>query len=176
MSIQLLARETDSNGYNATSIWIAAILMFIITTLTLAIRLWIKWRKYSYEDGAILVGSTMAYAQFGAVTAALCLGLRKPWSSIEGEAQARIAWNLTAAKCLYILSLGFMKMGIAWPVRNIYHRVHMSRLVQVCNILLGSAVVWTVGSLIILSAGCDPGHILPKSDASSCSYNVSHVH
>lgn len=78
--------------------------------------------------------------------------------------------NITVAKLLYIICLGFAKLGMTWPIRNIYSRLGDRRPVHLCNILLGAEVVWTIASLIVLSAGCSPNHILPTVDQPSCAY------
>lgn len=93
-------RFTDpSNDDHSAYVGITAILLVCFTTLTLAVRVWIRWGKYSWDDAAVFLAQMLAYGQFATVIASLVLGVGKKWSNIEDEQQKEIATvRLTARK------------------------------------------------------------------------------
>lgn len=92
-TMTLLSRAfTDpTNSDHSVYIGITAILLACFTTLTLALRIWIRWGKYSWDDAAVFMAQTLAYAQFGTVIASLVIGMGKRWSAIGDEDQRQIA-------------------------------------------------------------------------------------
>lgn len=65
--------------------------MLFLTTLTFALRGWIKWRKYGWDDAAIALAQVFAWAQFGVVAGGLCMGMGKQWSLLDGQHQEHVA-------------------------------------------------------------------------------------
>lgn len=72
-------------------IGITAILLICFTLLTLAVRIWVRWGKYSWDDAAVFIAQALAAAQFGVVIASLVAGLGRAWSEINPDVQNYIA-------------------------------------------------------------------------------------
>ncbi|KAK4498774.1 hypothetical protein PRZ48_009284 [Zasmidium cellare] len=162
--------ESDHSVY----IGITAILLVCFTTLTLAVRIWVRWGKYSWDDASVFLAQILAYGQFATVIASLVLGLGKKWSDIPQASQNNIATNLTAAKILYILVLGFLKMGVTWPIRRLFKRMGKRVPVIACTVLMGTEAVWSLAAIIVLSIGCPPNSILPGTvPRNSCAFGAA---
>lgn len=72
--------------------------------------------------------------------------------------------------------LGFLKMGVTWPIRRLFKRMGKRIPVIASTILLGAEAVWTLAAIIVLSIGCPPKHVLPTATPqNSCSFGVSVV-
>ncbi|KAF2164133.1 hypothetical protein M409DRAFT_56842 [Zasmidium cellare ATCC 36951] len=171
MYLTTRAFTDPSDADHSVYIGITAILLVCFTTLTLAVRIWVRWGKYSWDDASIFLAQMLAYGQFASVIASLVLGLGKRWSAIEQAQQNNIASNLTAAKVLYILVLGFLKMGVTWPIRRLFRRMGKRVPVIACTVLMGTEAVWTLAAIIVLSIGCPPNHILPgTAPQNSCAF------
>lgn len=72
-------------------IGITSILLISFTALTLLVRLWVRYKKYSWDDAAVFLAQILAAAEFGVVIDGLVRGLGRAWSEVDVDVQDTVA-------------------------------------------------------------------------------------
>jgi hypothetical protein len=75
--------------------------------------------------------------------------------------------TLLAGQIAIYLALGLSKMATVLIVRRLFTPT-MKEPRRVCNIVLGVVILWTVASVILVSAGCCAASISPKTPFETC--------
>jgi hypothetical protein len=75
--------------------------------------------------------------------------------------------TLLAGQIAIYLALGLSKMATVLIVRRLFTPT-MKEPRRVCNIVLGVVILWTVASVILVSAGCSAASISPKTPFETC--------
>ena len=82
-----LATHDDYSAYG----WIAALISLTYTTLTIFLRIYLKYGTFGLEDLSIAAAQVFAYANFAANAAALTNGLGKRFSTLDLQQQHAIS-------------------------------------------------------------------------------------
>ncbi|KAK8091324.1 hypothetical protein PG994_000829 [Apiospora phragmitis] len=159
---------TDHAGY----VWIVAILGITYTALTCALRGWIKFRVYGWDDVLIALATVLHLGQAVAVFVGLAHGLAQSHNAIITDPAADIPTAgkaLFAAEMLGLVVLGLSKCSVlALMLRVFTPDTGMAAGYRACIVLTILSGLWCVASITAISANCGVADILTPESKERC--------
>ncbi|KAF2656677.1 hypothetical protein K491DRAFT_627820 [Lophiostoma macrostomum CBS 122681] len=165
-----LVTQNEHAGY----LWITSILSLIYTSLTLIVRLHIKWNLYGADD---VLASAATVLQLGSVIPlflAMKQGLGKSDQLLNDYSIAAIGKSTFAAQIFLLVAITTAKGSVATLMLRLFTRdMKVTRKSWIsCNATLAFIVAWGVGAIVALTLSCNPSGYL-KNTRGQCGYQVT---
>ena len=135
-------------------VWVAAILSLMFTVITLGTRFQIKWRSLGLDDWLLAASNTVALGQYITIYSGLSNGVGVSSTLLEEQHAKSLGRTVLASEILYLIALGLCKMSVVFFTKRLFTRDHKRAWVA-CNVALALSALWTIGSVLAVSIGCD---------------------
>lgn len=143
--------STDRAGV----VWVAAILSFLYSLSTLAVRFFVKFHTLGPDDWLVLAATVVAFAQYVAVWVSLHQGLGVS-ALIQAESTARdLGAGVMANEILFIFAVGLTKLSVVLFIKRLLTQ-ELRMAWYATWAALGLTVAWTIASVLLISVGCIP--------------------
>lgn len=150
------------------AVYIVTFLGFTYTSLTFLTRVFIKWQLLGLDDAAMLIAQATNIIQFALLLASLSAGLAKSFASLSDEQYVQMASTFASGQITIYISLGFSKLSAILLVQRLFIS-EMKKAWTTCNAIIGSIIIWTIMSTLLVSVDCSPPSLSPKTPSDICS-------
>ncbi|KAF1850648.1 uncharacterized protein K460DRAFT_391103 [Cucurbitaria berberidis CBS 394.84] len=148
-------------------LYIVAFLAFTYSSLTFLARCFIKWHVLGFDDAAMALAQVACLVQFSLLLVSLSAGLGKTFDLLSVDKYAAMAKAQFGTQIALYVSLGFSKIATILLIQRLFTR-DMRTAWQICNVVTGCVAAWTVLASFLVSAGCSPESMAPKSPSETC--------
>ncbi|CAO2653631.1 Nn.00g030420.m01.CDS01 [Neocucurbitaria sp. VM-36] len=171
-----MADSSLETGYRWASItpddhsgilYIVTFLAFTYSGLTFIARCFIKWRVLGLDDAAMLLAQIASIVQFSLLLVSLSAGLGKTFGLLSLDDYTTMASAQFGNQIALYISLGLSKIATILLTQRLFTR-DMRTAWKICNVVTGCVVIWTVLAAFLVSVGCSPESMAPKTQSQTC--------
>ncbi|KAF2464122.1 uncharacterized protein BDR25DRAFT_99683 [Lindgomyces ingoldianus] len=166
-----LITHENISGY----LWIASILCPIYAFLVIFIRWHIKWNLYGLDDATATLATFLQLGGCIPLFLAMNHGLGKSDRLVDAAVIDEAGKTTFIAQIFLLASLATAKCSVAYLLLRLFTRdLEVTRKPWLlCNGTLALTIVWGIGSIIAISAGCQPSALLQDGSLSHCSNQLT---
>ncbi|KAF2034175.1 hypothetical protein EK21DRAFT_41251, partial [Setomelanomma holmii] len=148
-------------------LYIVTFLSFTYSSITFITRCFIKWRVFGADDAAALVAQIASLVQFSLLLLSLSAGLAKNFELLSKDEYARMASLQFGNQIALYIALGLSKAATILLIQRLFTN-DMRKAWVVCNVVIGTVLVWTVLAALLVSSGCSPESLAPQQPSQTC--------
>ncbi|KAH3906018.1 hypothetical protein HBH56_212200 [Parastagonospora nodorum] len=148
-------------------LYIVAFLTFTYSSLTTITRCFIKWHVLGLDDAAALGAQFTSLVQFALLLISLSAGLAKNFDLLSQDDYKKMAASQVGNQVALYISLGVSKIATIFLIQRLFTR-DMKKVSITCHIFTAVLMVWTILAAMLVSVGCSPQSMAPKTASQTC--------